>query len=638
MASLSAGGESKSGGGATVLTVAGFAASSPFQKAANVVAALEHLHPGRFRARILEFETEAQFDAWLPAQRAKLAPRGLAAAHARAPLVWRGEDEYVGDDEAALGLIRTSYLAPGGGRPAPKQAAVDFSMTDASYEYDLVVIGGGSGGLAAAKSAAELGASVLLADYVKPSPAGSTWGLGGTCVNVGCIPKKLMHTASLIGEARGDAANFGWAAAAGAGAGAGHSWEAMVASVQDYIRGLNFGYTKDLRDKRVTYENALATFTGPHAINLANPAAGTSRDVTARRVLVAVGGRPTMLSCPGGELAISSDDVFSLKQSPGRTLVVGASYIALECAGFLAGLGIDVTVMVRSILLRGFDRDIADKIGEDMAQNHHVKFLRGVVPSSIVRKGGAAGGKLTVTWEPSGASTGAAAGDVDSKTPTGGSAEFDTVFAAIGRRADTAKLGLDAAGVQYSQRSGKIKCANEQTNVPHIYAIGDVVIGVPELTPVAIQSGRLLSNRLYKAGVSQAMDYDLIATTVFTPTEYGSIGLSEERALETLGEERVEVYHSSFTPLEWGLTRERPENSCYAKLIVDKENNERVVGLHFLGPHAGEVVQGFAVAMRCGATYKDFYDTVGIHPTCSERVCDLRVSKSSGESADSSGC
>jgi thioredoxin reductase (NADPH) len=272
----------------------------------------------------------------------------------------------------------------------------------------------------------------------------------------------------------------------------------------------------------------------------------------------------------GGEHSITSDDVFSLKESPKKTLVVGASYIALECAGFLAGLSLDVTVMVRSILLRGFDRDIADKIGDDMEQNHHVKFVRGVVPERIVKN---ENGTKTVHW------TG------------GGSDTYDTVLAAIGRYADTSKLGLVAAGVKTNAKNGKIVCINEQTNVPHVYAIGDVVQDVPELTPVAIQSGRMLANRLYQSGVSEAMDYNLIATTVFTPTEYGAIGMSEEDAIAKHGEEGVEVYHSSFTPLEWSLTAGRPENTCYAKLVCDKNDSNRVIGLHYLGPDAGEVVQ-----------------------------------------------
>jgi thioredoxin reductase (NADPH) len=606
------------------ISIAGHQSCSFFQKCANVIVALESLHPTKFKARILEFENEEQFTKWLPTQKATLAPQAQALNdHTASPLVWRGEHEFIGGEQEIMELIRTVYLSTGG-RPPPPQAAADFSMSTTTYDYDFVVIGGGSGGLAAAKSAAELGANVLLADYVKPSPQGTQWGLGGTCVNVGCIPKKLMHRSSLLGEAAQDAKHFGWTSASmgvtetkDAGNGQQHDWSVMVKSVQDHIRSLNFGYTKELRDKRVEYANALGTFSNAHTIILSNPDDGSSRTVTARRVLVAVGGRPTLLSCPGGEHAITSDDVFSLPSSPGKTLMVGASYISLECAGFLAGLGLDVTVMVRSILLRGFDRDIADKIGEDMEQNHHVKFLRGVVPESIVKN---SDGTKTVTWK------------------DGGKDTYDTVLAAIGRRADTSKLGLAAAGVKTNDRNGKILCTNEQTNVPHIYAIGDVVQDVPELTPVAIQSGRMLSQRLFKPGVAEAMDYNLIATTVFTPTEYGAIGLSEEMAIAKFGEDQVEVYHQSFTPLEWTLSSGRPENSCYAKLICDKNDNERVIGLHYLGPDAGEVVQGYAVAMRCGATYKDFHDTVGIHPTVSEKICDMRISKSSGDSADSSGC
>ena len=622
--------ETKTSTEPTQLTVSGYATCSYFQKAANVVVALESLHPTRFKARVLEFETRDQYKKWLPTQKATLSPPGPGLTnHTSSPMVWRGEHEFIGGHDDIMHLLRTTYLSTGGGRPAPPQATADFSMATATYDYDLVVIGGGSGGLAAAKTAAELGADVLLVDYVKPSPQGTVWGLGGTCVNVGCIPKKLMHRSALLGEAAQDAVHFGWsntvasenpenASSSPSSNTHTHSWSVMVKSVQDHIRSLNFGYTKELRDKRVNYENALGTFIDAHTVQLTQPGTGTaSKNVTARRILIAVGGRPTTLSCPGGEHAITSDDIFSLPTSPGKTLIVGASYIALECAGFLAGIGADTTVMVRSILLRGFDRDIADKIGDDMENSHHVKFIRGVVPESIVKN---SDGTKTVTWTNGGADT------------------YDTVLAAIGRKADTHQLNVAAAGIATNPKNGKILCTDEQTNIPHIYAIGDVVQAVPELTPVAIQSARMLANRLYKPGTSQAMNYDLIATTVFTPTEYGAIGLSEDDATTKYGEKRIEVYHSSFTPLEWSLSNDRKENTCYAKLICDKEDNGRVIGLHYLGPDAGEVVQGYAVAMRCGATYQDFYDTVGIHPTVSERICDLKVTKSSGGSADSTGC
>lgn len=476
------------------------------------------------------------------------------------------------------------------------------------YDYDLVVIGGGSGGLACSKEAAELGKRVAVLDFVKPSPAGSTWGLGGTCVNVGCIPKKLMHRAALLGEAIVDAQSFGWPTMK-----PGHSWDTLVESVQSHIQSLNFGYRVALKDKNVTYLNALGRFEDAHTIS-ATDAEGNVTRVTSARFVVAVGGRPSPLTCEGGELAISSDDLFSLKSAPGKTLVVGASYVALECAGFLTALGYDTSVMVRSILLRGFDRECVDRIGQHMV-DEGTKFINKAVPQSLVRL---PSGKIQVTWE-------------------GGQDEFDTVFCAIGRSADTTLLNLPAAGVTPSPRNGKLECTHETTEVPHIHAIGDVMQGCPELTPVAIRAGRLLAQRLF-AGSREAMDYGKICTTVFTPLEYGTCGLTEEQAKEKIGEENLEVFHSSFTPLEWSVVHHKPADRCFAKLICDKRSDNLVVGLHFLGPNAGEVTQGFGVAMKLGATYADFTATVGIHPTTAEELTDLSVTKASGASASKGGC
>jgi len=458
---------------------------------------------------------------------------------------------------------------------------------------------------------AELGAKVAVLDFVKPSPAGTKWGLGGTCVNVGCIPKKLMHTAALLGESMHDAKSFGWKVDAGSVA---HDWASMVGSVQDHIHKLNFGYRVQLREKKVKYLNKLGTFVGPHEIDCVGKD-GKSTKLTARRFVVAVGGRPRPLSCPGAELAISSDDLFSLKTSPGKSLVVGASYVALECAGFLAGLKLDTTVMVRSILLRGFDRDMADRIGKYM-ETHGTKFIRGVVPEKLEKT---ADGRIQVSW-------------------AGGKSDvFDTVFCAIGRDADTRGLGLDKAGVTI-EKNGKIVAVDEQvkSGPPHMYAIGDVLQGMPELTPVAIQAGRLLANRLFGTS-KEAMDYDKICTTVFTPLEYGCCGISEDDATAKLGA-NLEVYHTSYTPLEWQLPEERAENSCYCKVLCDKSDSDRIVGLHLLGPNAGEITQGFGVAMKMGMTFDDLKNTVGIHPTTAEELTTLSVTKSSGESTDKGGC
>ncbi len=214
--------------------------------------------------------------------------------------------------------------------------------------------------------------------------------------------------------------------------------------------------------------------------------------------------------------------------------------------------------------------------------------------------------------------------------------EFDTVFTATGRVADTGKLNLAAAGVA-ADRDGKLPCTGEQTNVPHIYAIGDVVAGKPELTPVAIAAGKLLSKRIF-GGSTEGMDYEKIATTVFTPLEYGCVGLSEEAAIAAHGEENVDIFHSYFTPLEWSIVEARPQGKCYAKICVHKADQNRVIGFHVLGPNAGEITQGWACALRLGATYESFQQTVGIHPTTAEEFTQLSVSKGSGESAEKGGC
>jgi thioredoxin/glutathione reductase (selenoprotein) len=486
-----------------------------------------------------------------------------------------------------------------------------------SYDYDIIVIGGGSGGLSCAKAAGALGAKVACMDFVKPSPIGTKWGLGGTCVNVGCIPKKLMHQAALLGHALEDSRHYGWDVPEGVG----HKWEKMVESIQAHIASLNWGYRTALRKKSVKYLNALTEFVDPHTIKHVN-SRGVEGKISGARIVIATGGRPRYPDIPGAEeYGISSDDVFSMTTPPGKTLVVGASYVALECAGFLAGLGFDVTCMVRSILLRGFDQQMAELIKTYMA-DHKVKFLMKHVPTKVELVSEGPPREVRVTYRPT------KGGEETSEV-------FNTVLFGVGRDPDVGGLGLEKAGVK-TDAKGYIPVVYEQTNVPHIYATGDVVRGMHELTPLAIQAGRLLAARLFGSG-SAHTNYVNTPTTVFTPLEFGAIGLAEEDAIMIYGSDNIEVYHSNFWPLEYTVAH-REENVCYCKLICNKLDKERVIGLHVLGPNAGEITQGYAVAMKLAATKEDFDLTVGIHPTCSETFTTLSITKSSGVDVASQGC
>mmetsp|Transcript_60002 Transcript_60002/g.127064 ORF Transcript_60002/g.127064 Transcript_60002/m.127064 type:complete len:482 (-) Transcript_60002:409-1854(-) len=480
-----------------------------------------------------------------------------------------------------------------------------------SYDYDLFVIGGGSGGLAAAKTAADLGAKVAVADFVKPSPAGTTWGLGGTCVNVGCIPKKLMHISSLYRETQADLASIGWDTKSS------HSWSDMVTKVDNYIKSLNWGAKTELRSKNIKYYNMFATFADDHTVNL-DDMKGKTDKVTFKYCLIATGGRPSYGGYPGSEeCCISSDDIFWQKKPPGKTLVVGASYIALECAGFISGFGFDTTVMVRSILLRGFDQDIANQIGDYM-EKHHVKFARGMVPSKFEKT---PSGQVKVF--------------VDGKEY----GVYDTVLMAVGRSGLGPQLNLQAAGLEHLKNGKIVVNKEDQTKVPHIFAVGDIVEGVPELTPVAVQAGRYLMKRLF-GGATKLMDYTDVATAVFTPLEYGVVGYGEDEAKEKLGASNIKVYHTIAQPLDWSISSERAatKDQGYMKVVCDTSRNERVVGAHILGPNAGEVVQGLSVALKCGLTKEILDDTVGIHPTFAESYTTMLDEKVEGAVLEKAAC
>ncbi|KAI1714003.1 pyridine nucleotide-disulfide oxidoreductase domain-containing protein [Ditylenchus destructor] len=468
---------------------------------------------------------------------------------------------------------------------------------------EIIVLGGGSGGLAAAKEAAKLG---------------FYYSTTNTTINYYYI--------------LADAKRFGWQLPENAEPRT-HNWVKMKDAIQDHIAGLNWGYRVQLREKQVTYFNSYASFTGTHEIT-ATDKKGQQKKYTANKFLAAVGVRPKYPNVPGDrEFSITSDDLFSLPYNPGKTLCIGASYVSLECAGFLKGIGNDVTVMVRSILLRGFDQDMAERIRKQMI-GKGINFIAGI-PLNFERVQAPTNkepGLVRVTGQRAKENEDGTRGEMEEFTE-----EYNTVLIAIGREAKSEDLGLNSLGVKLSS-SGKLVGRREQSvSIPHIYAIGDVLEGCPELTPVAIQAGKVLVRRLY-TGNMELTEYDQVPTTVFTPLEYGCCGLTEEAALSKYGEENVVVYHNVFIPLEFTLPERKDIEHCYAKLICLKSEEERVLGFHILTPNAGEITQGFAIALKLNAKKADFDRLIGIHPTVAEVFTSLTMVKGKDGELQTSGC
>uniref|UniRef100_H2MK64 thioredoxin-disulfide reductase (NADPH) n=1 Tax=Oryzias latipes TaxID=8090 RepID=H2MK64_ORYLA len=451
------------------------------------------------------------------------------------------------------------------------------------HDYDLVVIGGGSGGLACSKE-------------------GTKWGLGGTCVNVGCIPKKLMHQAALLGTAVKDAQRYGWQISGTVS----HDWATMAEAVQNYVKSLNWGHRVQLQDKKVTYLNLKGTLVDKHTIRGLSKA-GKETILTAKNIVLATGGRPKYPSNVPGAM------------EHGIT-TCSHSDVALECAGFLTGIGLDTTVMVRTIALRGFDQQMAGLV-TDHLESYGTRFEWKSVPTRVEKL---SSGALKVTW-------------TNTQTGCEHSDTFDSLLWAVGRAPETKALGLDKLGVQISKETGKIIVGpDESSSLPNIYAFGDIGEGRPELTPTAIKAGRLLAHRLAGRS-SELMNYDNVATTVFTPLEYGCVGLSEEEAEKRHGKDGIEVYHAFYKPLEFTVAQ-RDSSQCYIKVICERAGHQKILGLHFLGPNAGEVLQGFSLALQCGATYRQLMQTVGIHPTSAEELVKINITKRSGLDPTVTGC
>jgi glutathione reductase (NADPH) len=447
-----------------------------------------------------------------------------------------------------------------------------------TQSFDLVVVGGGSGGLAAAQRAAEYGARVAL---VEPAP------LGGTCVNMGCVPKKVMWTAAHLAQALADAREYGFDVTVG-----GHDWAGLKARRDAYIARLNGIYAANLAKKGIEHVVGYGRFTGPDCV-----VAG-GRELRAAHVIIATGGRPVRPAVPGAGLGLVSDDFFRLAERPQRVALVGTGYVGVELGGVFRALGSEVTMVCRhASLLRSFDEMLQRGLIEAMEADG-VRFAWHTTPAGLTR--GADGLVMQAT-------------DGRQLGP------FDAVLWAVGREPATADLGLASAGVA-TDEAGFIPTDRYQvTNVPHIYAVGDVT-GRAALTPVAIAAGRRLCDRVFGGKAGRHLDYRDIPTVVFSHPTIGTCGLSEADARQQIGD-AVEVYTSTFVPLYYGVMSHKPKMRM--KLVVVGDD-ERVVGCHVIGPGADEMLQGFAVAIRMGARKADLDDTVAIHPTAAEELVTMR--------------
>ncbi|HEX7381140.1 MAG TPA: glutathione-disulfide reductase [Nevskiaceae bacterium] len=451
-------------------------------------------------------------------------------------------------------------------------------MTD---DFDLVVLGGGSGGIAAARRGASYGARVALVECAR---------LGGTCVNVGCVPKKVMWHASQIADMLHDAPGYGFPAAL-ADATQRHDWAALRTRRERYIERLNGIYAANLDKDGVELVRAHGALAGPRDI-----LAG-GRRLRAARTLVATGGRPASLPVPGAELAIDSNGFFALDACPRRVAIVGAGYIAVELAGVLRGLGAEVDVLVRGDrLLRHFDAMVSEALLAACTDSGiRVHFHARV---KAIAKG---------------------AGALDATLDDGTTLAVDCVLLATGRVPRTADCGLEAAGVALGAKGHVVVDAWQETNVAGIAAVGDVT-PAPELTPVAIAAGRRWADRVFGGMQDRRLDYENIPSVVFTHPPIGTVGLTEDAARARFGA-GVKAYTSRFRALYYGVLEHKRESRVK---LVCAGPEERVVGVHVVGTGADELLQGFAVAVRMGATKRDFDDTVAIHPTSAEELVTLR--------------
>jgi glutathione reductase (NADPH) len=450
-----------------------------------------------------------------------------------------------------------------------------------SYDYDLLVVGAGSGGLAASKRAASYGAKVAIVEQGR---------VGGTCVIRGCIPKKLMVYAGELGHALGDATGYGWPAAC-PGA---HDWQALVVKRDHAVATLETRHEELLAKAGVELLRGRARLVGPHDVDLGG------RRLRVRYTLVATGARPILPRVDGIEHAITSDGFFELSERPQSVVIVGGGYIAVEFASILRALGSRVSLIIRGGLpLRGFDDDLRRELADALAANGIELHLETTVRRIVAIDGG-----VRVAIERAGI-----AGSID--------ADRSLVYA-TGRAPATDGLGLDEIGVRRGPRGEILTDEHGATSVPSIFAVGDVTDQIA-LTPVAIQAGRVFADRTF-GGKKATMSYQGVATAVFSDPPIGTVGETEAAAIERLGPDRVRVFKAEFTPLMHTLTQRK--SRTLVKLVVDRDS-DRVLGCHMIGKDAPEIIQGFAVALKAEATKADFDATVGIHPSSAEEFVTL---------------
>ena len=446
--------------------------------------------------------------------------------------------------------------------------------------YDYIAIGGGSGGIASINRAAMYGVKGLLIEGNE---------LGGTCVNVGCVPKKVMWHASQISEslklyANDYGFNFGDVE---------FDFSKLVGNRSAYIDRIHGSYERGLNNNKVDLVRGYAKFVNKNTVEV------NGEQYTADHILIATGGQPTIPNVEGAEFGVTSNEVFALKQLPKRIAVVGAGYIAVELAGVFNGLGVDTHLFVRRDRpLRTFDRDIVDTLVKVINEEGPTLHTN-AIPKKVVKN---ADDSVTLVLE-------------DGRETT-----VDLLIWAIGRKPLSENLNLEAAGVEVDERGFIPTDKYQNTNVEGIYAVGDVT-GRLALTPVAVAAGRRLSERLFNNKPEEHLDYTNVATVVFSHPAIGSIGYTEEQAIKEFGEENIKVYKSSFTPMYSAITSHR--QPCFMKLVTVGED-EKVVGLHGIGYGVDEMIQGFAVAIKMGATKRDFDNTVAIHPTGSEEFVTMR--------------